>query len=222
MSSHYADTARQQAEHILSRPPFASAPKTSPGLLSGVLHWMGRALKFIFGGFFSWIFHHVLVHVGHGFTFVFGNWWPVAAAVLAVGVGVATAMILARRRARVEGRVGAASLAVDVDLDEEQLRQLAAAATAAGDFESAVRLLFRWGVRRLSDVGAVANGPAKTDSQLTGALRSASFADVQRRHERIVYGRVEATRDDVDASTAGWERVLRESRSSSRRDSVDL
>jgi hypothetical protein len=175
-----------------------------------VLHAIGSFLRFVFGGFLSWLYHHMAVPVGHGFQLAFGGWWPVAAAVLAIAAAIVVVRVLARRRSRVERSEEAVARRTGAEATLEDLERQIDDATARGDHEASVRLLFRWGVRRLGERGVVVNPTTRTDSQLAAAVASPAFADVQHRHERIVYGRAVATAEDVVASSGGWTTVLQD------------
>jgi hypothetical protein len=182
-----------------------------------VLNAIGRALRFAFGGFFRWLYRHLVLPIGHGFHFAFGGWWPLAVVVLALALAAVLIWLLARRRSRVEAaRPGTAQLAAGARA--EDLERMISDATSSGDHETSVRLMFLWGVLRLGDRGVVVNAATRTDSQLAALVESPAFGDVQRRHERIVYGRAAATAQDVDASRSGWSTVLSEA--ATRRDGV--
>jgi hypothetical protein len=206
-SSSFSSGARAQVHDILSRPPYTKAPSHTPRPLAGVLHALGRALNAVVGGPARWLYHHVLLHVGHGFEAAFGGWWEVVAAALAVAVGVTAALLIARRRARVSSRTQTDTTFVGVDEDPDDLEHRAEIAEAAGDHETAVRLRFRAGLARLQRAGIVANPGSRTDRQLSAVLGSRIFDALAGRHETIVYAGDLATEADSAAAREQWPRV---------------
>ena len=189
-------------------------PGHSPQPLRGLFTSIGHALRFVLGGFLSWLYHHVLVRIGHGFHVAFGSAWPYVAGGVALALGVAAALLVWRRRSRVaieRQRTGGRRTPSE---DPAELERQAEAAAAAGDYESTVRWWFRAGIIRLTQIGAVDNGPTRTDGQLRHAVRSATFSELAQGHERIVYGRQRATVEDATAARDGWPRVVRDARES--------
>ena len=206
----FASTARNQVEHILSRPPYSTSGN-GPRPLAGIFRALGRALDAVFGPPFRWLYHHVLVHMGNGFTVAFGGWWPVVAAVIAVLIGALSAVALVRRRARVPRRAMLAGRLLSVD-DPGALEAEASAAESAGDYERAVRLRYQAGLLQLARQGTLADDAARTDRQLAELVGSAIFEQLARRHERIVYGGQPAVAEDSAAARRDWPRVLVEAR----------
>jgi len=183
--------------------------------LAGVLHAIGRGLEWLFARPARWIYHHLLVHIGHGFQLAFGNWWPVALGVLALGAGVVVGLLLVRRRARISARSAAIPGVGGQGEDPDELERLAIGAEDAGDHERAVRLRFRAGLVRLARQGVIANQDSQTDRQLSVRLHSPTFDALAVRHEVIVYGRQPATEHDVEAARHDWPRALTEALSGS-------
>jgi hypothetical protein len=179
--------------------------------LRGLFTWIGHALKFVFGGFLDWIYRHLLLKVGHGFSSAFGSWWPYVFAVLAVGAGVLVGYIAYRRRTRLELADNLQRVGSTTRQDPEELERLAEAAGTAGDFETAVRLWYQAGVLRLTLRGSITSGPMRTDAQLVRELPSKTFRDLASRHAQIVYGRQRATSDDAQRAREGWRAVVDES-----------
>lgn len=196
----------------MNRSPFKVKPSHLPHPLRGVFTWIGHALKFVLGGFFGWLYRHVLEKVGHGFSSTFGSWWPYVLAVLAIAVGVLVAYVAFRRRTRLE-LVAHHQRAVGAPRqDPDELERLAEAAAAAQDFETAVRLWYQAGVLQLTLRGSITSGPMRTDAQLVRELPSRTLSDLASRHEQIVYGRQRATSDDARRARDGWRVVVNESR----------
>jgi hypothetical protein len=208
-SSNTAATARQQAQEILSKPPYRTTPAHTPRPLAGVFHALGRGIEWLFAPPFRWLDHHLLLHIAHGVTGVFGRWWLLAVGALAVGVGVLVAFLLIRRRTRIAASMTRAATG-ERDVEPDALEQAAAAAERAGDHEAAVRLRFRAGLTRLARRGVIANQDAQTGRQLALGLHSPTFDTLAHRHEVIVYGRDPATADDAAGALHDWPRVLAE------------
>lgn len=178
-----------------------------------MFHALGRALDAAFGRPARWLYHHVLVRLGHDFTVPFGGFWPLVAGALALALGVVVAVLLVRRRSR--PAVQPEQSERDAPLqDPGELEAEAEAAERAGDHERAVRLRFRAGLLHLVRRGALPDADARTDRQLATMLGSATFARLARRHEHIVYGRENATPEDSATARRDWPRVLQEAGSS--------
>jgi hypothetical protein len=212
-SSSFSDSARQQAQHILSQPPYRTTPSNPPRPLAGVLHALGRALNAAFGHPAQWIYHHVLLHIGHGFRSTFGGFWVVVLGVIAVGLGVVVGIAVVRRRTLVSTGKSALGLTGVIDENPDDIDERASAAEESGDHETAVRLRFRAGLLRLQAKGLVANQTAQTARQLSATLHSPTFDALAGRHEVIVYARDPATSDDSATARRDWPRVVGESRS---------
>ncbi len=164
----------------------------------------------MFGGFINWIYHHILVSLGHGFKFAFGSWWPWAAGVITIALGAGLAYVILRRRSHVE-RVRSNRVLRGTDReDPDELDRRARAAVAEGSYDIAVRLWFVAGVLRLTTRGFLVHGEVRTNRELLRAVPSATFGDLARRHEQIVYGQQPATIEDARNADRGWVSVLRE------------
>jgi hypothetical protein len=184
--------------------------------LAGLFHALGRGLNAVFGRPARWLYHHLLLHIGHGFKVAFGGWWVVVVGAMAVGVGVAVGITLVRRRARIAARAAPAwvNLLDAESPDDIDLR--AAAAEDAGDHETAVRLRFRAGLLRLQDRGILVGSDVQTDRQLSARLRSDTFNALAGRHEVIVFARDPATPADSASARTQWPRVFDEVRPEQR------
>jgi hypothetical protein len=211
-SSSFSSTARHQVLGILSKAPYRNAPSHTPRPLAGVLHAIGRALNAALGRPSRWLYHHVLLHVGHGFKAAFGGWWVVVLGVVAVGLGVAVGVLIVRRRGRISARDRVSGSLGGASDDPDEMEQQASNAESAGDHETAVRLRFRAGLVRLHHRGIIVNEEAQTGRQLAVALDSPTFDALAGRLEMIVYARDAATPADAASARTDWPRVLDEAR----------
>lgn len=209
--SGFSSTARQQAQDILSRPPYRSGPDRTPRPLAGVFHAIGRALQVVVARPARWLYHHVLLHIGHGFHTAFGSWWPVVAVALALAAGAGAALLVIRRRAGVEHPASTAAAPAPTE-DAGQLERRAAEAEAAGDHETAVRLRFRAGLLRLARRGLLADYDARTDRELSAQLASVTFDRLASSHEGIVFGGRPATGLESEDARRSWPLVADEVR----------
>ncbi|MGO8876489.1 MAG: hypothetical protein ACLQNG_12095 [Acidimicrobiales bacterium] len=206
-SSSFSSAARRQAAHILSQPPFTSKPSHIPDPLGGVLRTVGRWLTEALGKPVAWAWDHVF----KGFQDTFGSIGDVVLAILGVGLGCLAAWMLIRRRTRVRSRETKDSR-MPVREDVAQLEAAAAAAEELGDLDAAVRLRFRAGLFRLETAGIIASRLVTTTEEVRARLHDATFDDLARRHETIVYaGRTASDRDVVEARE-GWQRLIVEVR----------
>jgi hypothetical protein len=196
---------------ILNHPPFKAKPSHLPHPLRGLFTWIGHALKFVFGGFFGWLYRNVLKKFGHGFSSTFGSWWPYVLLVLAIAVGVFIGYVAFRRRTRLQQAELYQRIERAPRQDPEALERRAEAAAAANDFDAAVRLWYQAGVLRLTLGGLVTSGPMRTDAQLVREMPSKALVDLANRHAQIVYGRQRATSDDAQRAREGWRDVVNES-----------
>jgi len=212
-SSGFSSTARRQANEILSKAPYRKSPGHTPRPLAGVFHALGSALHAVIGRPAEWLYHHLLLHIGHGFTMAFGGWWELVLGAMAVALGVFVGVLIVRRRTRVSARLTTTgSMRTSVE-DPDDIERRAADAESAGDHEAAVRLRFRAGLVRLGRKGIVVNQDALTGRQLSSVLHSPTFDTLARRHERIVYAGDRATAVDSTAARQSWPQVLVDSRS---------
>lgn len=211
-SSGFSSSARQQARDILAKPPYRTTPSHTPRPLAGVLHAIGRALNAALGRPAQWLYHHLLLHIGHGFRSAFGGWWIVVVGVIAVGLGVAAGVLIVRRRTRISAREVTSGPIGPTAADPDDLDRRAATAEGSGDHETAVRLRFRAGLLRLQRKGVIVNQDAETGRQLSERLHSPTFDALAGRLEMIVYARDPATPADAATARTEWPRVLVESR----------
>jgi hypothetical protein len=195
---------------ILNHPPFKARPSHFPHPLRGLFTSIGHGLRFVFGGFFGWIYRNVLQRFGHGFSIAFGSWWPLVLAVLAISAGALAGYVAFQRRTRVQ-QSEKLRHAVSPRQDPEELERLAEVAADANDFETAVKLWYQAGVLRLTLRGTVTSGPMRTDAQLIRELPSSTLRELANRHAQIVYGRQRATSDDVHRAREGWRVIVTES-----------
>jgi hypothetical protein len=214
-SSSFSTSAREQAHGILAHPPYRTTPSHAPRPLAGVFHAIGRGLNAALGRPASWLYHHLLVHIGHGLQSTFGGWWVIVVGVMATVLGAAMAVMIVKRRARISTRdVASVGTGAGTE-DPDDIDHRALAAESTGDHETAVRLFFRAGLLRLQMKGLLSNQNAQTTRQLTEHLHSPTFNALAERHEVIVYARQPATAVDVDTARRDWPRVLAESQSGS-------
>ena len=206
--SDYSNAARQQAQKILSQPPFtASRPGKSPRPLAGVLHAIGRGIEDVVGPPYRWIdreiFHRASVRLHN----IFGPWLPWFALFAAVALGVLIAVIVTRRRSRSKpaGTSPSRSLAPP---DPRELEEEAKQRELEGDHEGAVRLRFRAGLLRLELRGLIADRRVQTSTQVSSQVHSPNFDVLASRHESIVYARDPATPGDVADARERWPKVL--------------
>lgn len=209
-SSSFSSTARDQARDILSKAPYRTTASHTPRPLAGLFHALGRGLNAAFGRPARWLYHHLLLHIGHGFTSTFGSWWIIVLGLLALAFGVALGLQVVRRRTRITAPHRSSASTVADSVDPDALERRAAEAESEGDHETAVRLRFRAGLLRLQRRGVVAHPEAETDRQLALALHSPTFDALSGRHERIVYAGDQATATDAAAARAGWPQVMTE------------
>jgi hypothetical protein len=195
----------------LNHPPFKARPSHFPHPLRGFFTWIGHALKFVFGGFFGWLYQHVLLKFGHGFSYAFGSAWPYALGVLATVVGVFVGFGVFRRRTRLELTANHPRNVRTSRQDPAELERLAEVAASANDFETAVKLWYQAGVLRLTLHGSITSGATRTDAQLVRELPSSTLVDLANRHAQIVYGKQHATSDDAVRAREGWRVVVDES-----------
>ena len=91
-----------------------------------------------------------------------------------------------------------------------ELERAASDAERAGDLNRAVRLLFRAGLLRLDERGAIHLQPSLTTAAIARRIDSAEFAEVAAGFEEVAYGGRPAAPGDVEAQRIGWRRVLGE------------
>jgi hypothetical protein len=191
------DTARREAQHILSDGRFKST--STPRPLRGPLQWLADRLDTLLGPIGRFL--------GRVPTFV---WWIVAAALLAF---VAWMIVRARQRRIAHAPEGAMRRAPTRDTreDPDALEREADEAEREGDLERAVRLRFRAGLLRLGDRGAIRYRPSVTTGEVRRTLRSARFDGLAGTFEEVTYGGRAADPPDVAAARREWPHVLEES-----------
>ena len=131
--------------------------------------------------------------------------------VAVVVVSLLVALSIARRRSELAVQAhpdGPAAVERRVDL--ASLEDEAADAERQGDFERALRLLFRAGLLRLHRARAIVLRDSLTTGQVRRELRSREFDGVARVFDEVTYGRRPAERRDVTDSRRRWEAVLEE------------
>jgi len=136
----------------------------------------------------------------------------VAAVLLAVGLLVAR--LLRRARGAVRGLLDATGL------HPAEAAGRAAAATADGDHDAALRWTFVTGLLRLDEAAVLAYDPARTTRECARRLHSARFRELGRGFDVVAYGGRHADPDDVTAARAGWAALLREIAPAAERASV--
>jgi hypothetical protein len=191
------DTARREAQHILSDGRFKSS--STPRPLRGPLRWLGDRLDSIFGPVGRFLARAPAV-----------IWWILAAALVAFIVW----MILRVRQRRIAGadNEGARrTRARDTPETPDELERAADEAERAGDLERAVRLRFRAGLLRLGARGAIRYRPSVTTGEVRRTLRSERFDGLAGTFEEVTYGGRPADPPDVESARRDWPRVLEES-----------
>ncbi len=202
----FAAEARRQARQILSGSQYQTRPERSFRPLAGVLAAIGRFFDRVFGPLWRFLDDHLFHPVGNSVFDLFGDWWPLLVLALALVAGIALGRIIIKRRALPARRLPGQS-SRPASQDPETLERLADQAELDGDLEVAVRLRFRAGVIRLERMGAVDRGPTRTDRELSGSLRSATFDALAADLESIVYGGAPATEQQAADALSGWRRV---------------
>jgi hypothetical protein len=191
------DTARREAQHILSDGRFKSS--STPRPLRGPLQWLGDRLESVFGPIERFLARIPAV-----------IWWIAAATLVAFVVW----MIVRVRQRRVASAPNGGKRrgpARDAPEDPDALEREADEAERAGDLERAVRLRFRAGLLRLGDRGAIRYRPSVTTGEVRRTLRSARFDDLAGTFEEVTYGGRSADPPDVAAARREWPNVLEES-----------
>jgi hypothetical protein len=204
--SNYSSSARRQAVHILSQPPFVNKPPHFPDPLASVLHFIGRGVDDVLGKPLDWLGRR-LFSVTHA---VFGRFTWLALILLAVIVGVLVGVLLIRRRTRIGPRSAVARFDTPTGEDAGTLDAAADAAEAKGDLEEAVRLRFRAGLARLESAGVIASRLVTTTDQVRQTVHNPTFDGLAKRHEAIVYAGQTALPDDAGTAREGWPRVIDE------------
>ena len=191
------DAARAEARRILAGRRFQESPVPRP--LRGVLRWLGDALR------------PIGEPLGRAWDRLTANAWAMGAlAVTVVLIATAVSARAARRRTAAGVARGRGVWRAGRAVDPDELERAAAAAEAAGDLATALRLRFRAGVVRLDRAGVVSDRPALTAGELTRHLPSPGLRILADAFEEVAYGGRPATPGDVDEARTGWPRVLDE------------
>lgn len=207
----FSSHARRQAAHILSQPPFTTKPSHAPDPLGGVLRTLGRWLRDVFKPV-AWIWDHLWSRL-HGIFGISTGYVLAAAGVL---VGGAVAVLLVRRRTR-RGATQTLALRVTEREDAASLERAATEAEARGDLDGAVRLRFRAGLARLEAAGIIASRLVTTTDEVRQHLRNATFDDLARAHEEVVYAGRHASAGDAAEARERWPQLLDDVRHADRR-----
>ena len=133
--------------------------------------------------------------------------WSIVGAAVALAAALLALRIGRGRAGRV---VESRELLPRSRVDPARLEREADEAEQRGELERALRLRFQAGLVRLDRARAIELRASSTTGDVRRGLRSPDFDDVAQRFEEIVYGRRPAARADVEASRAGWTRVLEE------------
>jgi hypothetical protein len=200
----FAAEARERAHRILSEKRFKPEPGV-PHPLRGFLRWLGgivHAISAAVGRAIDWSTGWI---PGGSYTF-----WAIVATVV-VALGAITSFRMGRRRAGRQLLAGA-TRAVGEELDPRRLEREAAAAERRGDYELALRLLFRAGLLRLHRAEAIEFRESMTTGDVARRLRLPEFDRLGTRFDEIAYGREPALKRDVESTREGWQAVLAEVR----------
>lgn len=178
-----ADAAnlRADAAEILSNPPFAVRRADNDDLFGRLM----RAIGNLFSGEVASVWVLLLVIAG-------------GIALLVPAITWLTHRGTALRRVKA-GTMEAKH--------QEDLVLAATRAEEAGNFDEAVRLLFRSGTGELEDRGAVRNGETASTATIRRLLRRDSDQFLER-FDEIAYGGDNAEHDDVTESRRSWTRLV--------------
>lgn len=180
----------QVVEDVLAQPSFQSIEES----------WWDRLVRRLSRWFRSL--------VGSVVDTLGGLWSGLLALVLVAALAGMSAYRWGRRRAAtVTARVTLDRL-LEEGVDPDDLERRAAAAAAAGDWETAVRSRFVAGLLRLDQQGRIRFTPGLTDGDVAARLGLAAFDRCAARFDRVVYGRRAATRTDWADSEADWAQIL--------------
>ena len=195
------DDARRLAEEILAESRFDPPPIPRPfkGLLETLGDWLRPVGDFI-SDVIAWI----------------AGWLPggdaIAWSVLGgsvVAIAAAVALWLGRRRAHAsQPRFFGDRFRAPAD--PEALERRADEAEERGELEAAVRMRFKAGLLRLDALRTITFRESLTSREVARRLRSATFEELARSFDEIVYGGRSATRTDARAARDGWKRVITE------------
>ena len=197
--------ARRAAREVLAEKRFHEPSFPRP--LRGVFLWIAAALEPVIDAV-DGVLDEILSALPGG--------RPVGLTLLAAAVLLGFAALSSRTlRLRSRRRAGARlrETARSAGPSPSELERAAAAAERAGDLNLAVRLLFRAGLLRLDERGAIRLHPALTTAAIARRLDSREFAEVAAAFEAVAYGGRAAAPADVEVQRSGWRRVLGDAQS---------
>ena len=193
------DSARRDAQHILSDGRFRTNPGPRP--FRSQLEWFGDRLR----GITNWI-SDVVDHVPTLLWLVIG---------IAIVAAILARVVVITRRRRVTGGGAGAGAGFGTDAapeDPDALERAADEAERDGDLDRAGRLRFRAGLLRLGTRGTIEYRPSVTTGEVRRVLGSETFDGLARTFEKVAYGGQAAERPDVDAARTQWPRVYEETK----------
>jgi len=190
--------ARDEARDILGGERFRDSDPPRP--LRGALEWLADRLR--------------------GATDVIGSWLepvpgPTWLAIGVIALAILTAAIVATVRRRRGGVVASGALTAVREEPRERAADLEREADEAeqrGDWERAVRLRFRAGLRRLADAGVIDLRPGVTNGAVGRRLASPDYDRLAADFDEVAYGGRAASEPDAATAREGWPRVLTGSR----------
>jgi hypothetical protein len=190
------DTARRDAQHILSGRRYRSSPAPRP--LHGVLQWIGDRFR----GIYDWIGAHL------------GLPWGFELLLLGAFVAGVVLMVLrwgTRPRVRATTESGSTTTEPGGAEDADALERAADEAERAGDLDRAIRLRFRAGLLRLGTCGAIDYRPSITTGEVRHSLGSPRFDGLAVTFDEVTYGGRAADHPAADTARREWPHVLEES-----------
>ena len=166
---------RDQANEILSNAPYEVGIATGPSLLERA--W--NAIASVIGGDALGVLGYVIL----------------------IGAVLFLVVPLLLRRTRPNN---AASESTTEPAERRDYEVEALAASQAGDYETAVRLLFLDGADHLEKADAVASAATTSTATVKRLTRNGRFLD---RFDEIAYGGSVAAEEDVAESKSSWQRI---------------
>lgn len=191
--------ARDGATRVLSDPKFQAS--TPPRPLGGLFDRIGRALadpvRWVEG-----ILHDLSLSAPGGSAFV----WLVGIALILLALFLLSARMIGRRSKSLDRdeRLYGVFLA-----DPDELERRATEAERESRFEDALRLLYVAGILRLDQAGIISLTDSLTPRQIQRQVGQGPLVDLTQVFERVVYGRREATAQDVEDARATWAVLTR-------------
>jgi hypothetical protein len=207
-------SVQAHAREILNEHRFSTKPEP-PGPLDRAGAWVSKQ------------FERFLPHSSPSFStssgasgLLQGLIWLVLGGILVLVIFVVVRQIvLARRdpRPKKKAKKTTAEAPADEGLgeyaderDADVLERAATAAEARGDYAFAIRLLFRVGLLRLQDRGALVFSPSLTTGQVVRSVPAVALIPVAREFDAVAYGDRPAGAPDTASARAGWREVLDE------------